>query len=372
MRHTPGTESLELGAVCTVTVRPIWLLAVADVLAVMDGGADPFGVTDDQLLRVPDWSAARALLVHGLALRDLLAERVITADGELPDDQEAGERWLRVQPPDFWRRLLAYGAASGLAYYASQMDPDPRVEALRQGWPIPLPSTETLMADEKWWRDAVMAQALSWSVDRAAITPLMDPGRLRIAVLDALRAADTAVSGALRSGSHPVPAVGPAARVIEEWTGRPLPASSHEELSSITTLTLVPTSGIGTRLSVVRRETHWVVWAEPGRQGTAADPAPAPDVRKSLRAMGDPVNQDLIRRLASSQAETGAALAIHLGVHPSTISRHLRALEAAGIIEPAGAGGHLLYRVRRDVLEAVADWFRDLAIRAGGGDDASP
>ncbi len=365
MRRTPEMVSLELGVSAAITVRPIWLMAAAGTLAVLDGA----GL--DEAADVPDWTSvagwrvARAVLVHGLAFRDLLAEAAIADPGSLPASADGGKRWIMDRPVFFWRRLLAYGAVSGLTYYTEHMEPDPRVETVRGGWPTPLPAVSDLMRDDDLWREAILAQVISWAVEASDARAYLDPPVLSEVLIEALLAADDAVGGALSAsaGTVPVPTRGPAATVIEGWTGRPLPSDLYAALADADSLTIVPTAGIGRRLSVFRQRRDWVVWAQPASAARTTVRPPIPNVRRSLAALSDPLSQALLAQLAGSGPRTGSALAAALGVHPSTISRHLRSLQAAGVIEPVQGQGRVGYRVRRETLEDLAAYFRGLAER---------
>src|SRR5579875_1132494 len=185
MGWTPRAASIELGASSTVDVRPVWLLAASGLLAVLDGATEAGGSPERPFGPVPGWDEARALLIHGLSFRDLLADHLLRAPAGVPGDADGGRRWLKERDALFWRRLLAHGAVSGLAYYASEMEANAAVEAIRTSWPSPLPSLDDLLADGEWFREAVRAQVLTWPVAWERAAAFMEPG----ALCDALSAA---------------------------------------------------------------------------------------------------------------------------------------------------------------------------------------
>jgi DNA-binding transcriptional ArsR family regulator len=361
MARVPRSPAIVLGASCVAEVRPIWLLAAAGLLPALDGATEAGGAAVPSLGTVAGWRTVRALLVHGLAFRDLVAQEALRHPAGLPPDVEGGQRWIASREDEFWRRLLAYGAISGLEYYTAYMEPNAAVEALRRAWPVPLPSMAALLADPVLLQQAVTAQALTWAIEPTDAPSAMAPEVLRSTLMEALAACDAAVGGALAPRWESVATPGPAAEILERWTGRPLPPTLQEELAQTTRLTLVPCVGLEAAVTVFRDGREWVVWAEPRPPAApTAEPATV-DRGRVLLALADPVNQKLVVQMASAGSGTGATLARALGMHPSTVSRHLRDLLQAGAIEPVGAGGRPSYRVRPLALLTLAEWLRALA-----------
>ena len=81
----------------------------------------------------------------------------------------------------------------------------------------------------------------------------------------------------------------------------------------------------------------------------------------AFAALGQPTRLELLRTLLGAGPNGLAAgeAAARLGVPPSTLSFHLRALEQAGLIAPTRRGRHLIYAARiatlRDLIAFLAD-----------------
>lgn len=76
-------------------------------------------------------------------------------------------------------------------------------------------------------------------------------------------------------------------------------------------------------------------------------------------ALGDPVRRGLVVRLARGPARVVDLTADHPISRPA-ISRHLRVLAEAGLVEAEDHGRERHYRLRRDGLAAMADWLAAL------------
>lgn len=77
-------------------------------------------------------------------------------------------------------------------------------------------------------------------------------------------------------------------------------------------------------------------------------------------ALGDPVRRDLVSRLTRGPARVVDLAADHAISRPA-ISRHLRVLAEAGLVEAEDRGRERHYRLRRAGLTALADWLATLA-----------
>jgi DNA-binding transcriptional ArsR family regulator len=73
-------------------------------------------------------------------------------------------------------------------------------------------------------------------------------------------------------------------------------------------------------------------------------------------ALGDPVRRELVARLAGGPARVVDLAADHAISRPA-ISRHLRVLAEAGIVEAEDRGRERHYRLRRDGLTVLTDWL---------------
>lgn len=90
---------------------------------------------------------------------------------------------------------------------------------------------------------------------------------------------------------------------------------------------------------------------------------PPKDLVRILRACGDDVRLRVLRRIAERPRST-QELAPLVGVTESTLSKHLRQLTEAGILQPHRDGHYVLYRLRREQLEPLAESL--LAFLDGG------
>lgn len=84
----------------------------------------------------------------------------------------------------------------------------------------------------------------------------------------------------------------------------------------------------------------------------------------ALDALGNPVRRDILLRLRATPLPVGE-LASHFTVSRPAISRHLRVLEDAGLVEQRGGGARSLYAVRVQGFRAVQsflDGFWDAAL----------
>lgn len=77
-------------------------------------------------------------------------------------------------------------------------------------------------------------------------------------------------------------------------------------------------------------------------------------------ALGDPVRRDLVARLAGRGPARVVDLAADHAISRPAISRHLRVLAEAGIVEAEDRGRERHYRLRRDGLAVLTDWLRAL------------
>lgn len=79
-----------------------------------------------------------------------------------------------------------------------------------------------------------------------------------------------------------------------------------------------------------------------------------------LAALADPTRRAIVTRLARGEATVGE-LQKPFGISQPAISRHLRLLEAAGLIEQARAGQSRPRRLRIDALKETGLWFDEVA-----------
>ncbi|MFN7223997.1 MAG: ArsR/SmtB family transcription factor [Paracoccaceae bacterium] len=81
-----------------------------------------------------------------------------------------------------------------------------------------------------------------------------------------------------------------------------------------------------------------------------------PDLDKTFAALADPTRRAIISRLAMGEA-TVQDLSAPFGISQPAISRHLKVLEAAGLIETRIQGSARPRRLRPEAVEAMWDWM---------------
>ena len=95
------------------------------------------------------------------------------------------------------------------------------------------------------------------------------------------------------------------------------------------------------------------VAVQPGRPEKIPHPnVAALDLATIMRAVGDPVRLEIVRRLGDGQERQCGELSEALGIPASTGSYHLKLLREAGLTRTRAAGTQRLISLRRDDLEA--------------------
>ena len=76
----------------------------------------------------------------------------------------------------------------------------------------------------------------------------------------------------------------------------------------------------------------------------------------TFAALADPTRRAILARLATGDATVGE-LAEPFDISLPAISRHLKVLEEASLIENERQGKHRLCRLRRETLAGAAEWI---------------
>ena len=76
-----------------------------------------------------------------------------------------------------------------------------------------------------------------------------------------------------------------------------------------------------------------------------------------FRAIADPVRRALLDLLAEGEQAAGELL-LHFDFSQPALSRHLRILREAGLVQVQPVGRERRYRLRGEALRSVADWVR--------------
>jgi len=102
--------------------------------------------------------------------------------------------------------------------------------------------------------------------------------------------------------------------------------------------------------------------ADPAK-GLAESPAESPDA--ALKALAEP-NRRAILRLVSGGPRSVGEIAGHLDITAQAVSRHLRVLRDAGLVDEHRQGTRHLFVVRPDGFSAVQDFLADFWTRQLG------
>lgn len=80
-----------------------------------------------------------------------------------------------------------------------------------------------------------------------------------------------------------------------------------------------------------------------------------------LAALGHEARLSVFRRLVAAGPDgvPAGALSLALGMPPSTLSHHLSALDASGLIAARRAGRQILYAIAPDRVRALLSFLRD-------------
>jgi DNA-binding transcriptional ArsR family regulator len=99
----------------------------------------------------------------------------------------------------------------------------------------------------------------------------------------------------------------------------------------------------------------------PGTDARHRD-APVPGEREAavLAALADGTRRRLLAVLVEVGSGSATTLADRLPVSRQAVIKHLRVLQAAGLVGGARSGREVLYAARPDPLEASARWLADL------------
>jgi DNA-binding transcriptional ArsR family regulator len=85
------------------------------------------------------------------------------------------------------------------------------------------------------------------------------------------------------------------------------------------------------------------------------------DSRDALfRSLSDPTRRALFERLCREGEKTVVELTAAAGVSQPVVSKHLRKLREAGLVEGREDGRKTHYAARPAALEPLADWTRDM------------
>lgn len=81
-----------------------------------------------------------------------------------------------------------------------------------------------------------------------------------------------------------------------------------------------------------------------------------PDPRTALDALGDPNRRSIVEILGHGSLPVGE-IAERLPISRPAVSRHLRLLKQAGLVDDVAEGTRRVYRLRAAGVEAIRDYF---------------
>ncbi len=81
-----------------------------------------------------------------------------------------------------------------------------------------------------------------------------------------------------------------------------------------------------------------------------------PDLTRSFAALGDPVRFAIVDRLLREGAQSAGALQDVAEISPPALSRHLKVLREAGLVEREVDGTRRIYSANGPALGAIAEW----------------
>lgn len=79
---------------------------------------------------------------------------------------------------------------------------------------------------------------------------------------------------------------------------------------------------------------------------------------RTFHALADPTRRSIIRALSSGKTRSAGELGSHFQSAQPTISRHIKVLESARLIERNIEGRVHHFRLRREALEQAGDWIQ--------------
>jgi ArsR family transcriptional regulator len=83
-------------------------------------------------------------------------------------------------------------------------------------------------------------------------------------------------------------------------------------------------------------------------------------VAPAYKALADPTRREILRILREDSLPAGE-IAAHFEMTWPSVSRHLRVLENAGLVDSFRRGGHIIYGLRTSVLQDIVIELAELA-----------
>ena len=83
------------------------------------------------------------------------------------------------------------------------------------------------------------------------------------------------------------------------------------------------------------------------------------DLTRTFAALSDPTRLSLVETLIRRGELPAGNLVAEAAISAPAISRHLKVLREAGLVEQRAQGTHRFYAVRPEALRAIVDWTMD-------------
>src|SRR5690606_30169300 len=381
----------------TLSLPAVHATAMVLVDYALGGSSTPTAWPHAVASRVPaavksEWMLLRPIVAHGTVWRDFVLFR-LGRDDAAQHEWRAYREWTARLPDEEMSAPVVEGDLSGLRYYRENMKPMPEVEDCLAAVGTRAPDRQVL-AERNVLPTAVRALAASWGAPVEAVPELAaHPPRLRRALLRMMDAVWELGFGRLWTERLPRLRRAAVDELVLAATGRQLASSVLDRMRSASRVVFFPGLELGQFISVEEAGYGWPEHERPGEwrvfydplavpraaggpgspgRGTApalpgdlaessepddgSEPGPALDfdtAAAGLAALGDPTRLAVVLALQRDGEMFAGEVAERLGVHPSTASRHLAQLEAAGLVRVRRDGKLKFYAVEADKIQAI-------------------
>lgn len=311
------------------------------------------------------------LLIHGLALQERWL-RTIPA-GHAADREWDALREIMVHLPDAdVRQLVAEGWISSTHYYLTHLVRTAEMDRLLPENAGEITAAE--LADNPELLNRLNEFTFrSWGVDVADIPGYMafaaDIDQVRrgiVTLLDAVwrygaeqqwNSGQSRLQTWTESADVDRPGGDPLS-VVRELTGRTPSDAMQPVLAAANRMAFLPVLQLGSNQRALTIDSTTYVMFEPltgvsSRGARATDPMTLADAVALVRALSDPAAFSLVQALADSQERYALEIAEQSGIHQSTVSRQLAALERHGIVRVRREGKAKYYQLQRDQVRAA-------------------
>jgi DNA-binding transcriptional ArsR family regulator len=246
-------------------------------------------------------------------------------------------RNLTGAPPSTWERLDDPAIRAELIERASTLG-SPTVAMVELGLERPAELVDGFLGFLQTYWDLFFREV--WEAQLEELEEAMAIGRERVA---------EGGLGAMLDTLRPTVAVDHARN---EFSIR----RDHEqriELTGSTPVLLIPSGFLWPHIGLVHDPPHALAIAYPARLGSPISGEGDVDLVALLRALGDRTRLQTLRLIRERPRST-QELAKLIGLSEPAMSRHLRQLAAAGVLESTRRGQFLLYSVARDRIEQLS------------------